>query len=68
MRTLVNSDVPEQDIVVLSPYRAQCFEIGETLKKHGLKSIAISSVVASQGMFIWTGCRRRRGDLSCKQL
>ncbi|CAB4003243.1 Hypothetical predicted protein [Paramuricea clavata] len=37
------------DIVILSPYRAQCFEITKKLKQHNLNDISVMSVVAAQG-------------------
>lgn len=48
-RELVRSGVSGDRIVVLSPYRAQCHEINEQLKQHGLKDISVMTVVAGQG-------------------
>ncbi|CAB4015333.1 Hypothetical predicted protein, partial [Paramuricea clavata] len=48
-RTLTNEGIEGKDIVILSPYRAQCFEITEKLKQHGFSDISAMSVVAAQG-------------------
>ncbi|XP_028391339.1 helicase with zinc finger domain 2-like isoform X2 [Dendronephthya gigantea] len=48
-RRLVGEGVDCKNIVILSPYRAQCSEISNKLKEHGLKDIFVSSVVAAQG-------------------
>ena len=48
-RKLTNEGVKGEDIVVLSPYRAQCYEVTEKLKTHGMSGISVMSVVAAQG-------------------
>lgn len=55
-RRLVREGVERKNIVVLSPYRAQCFQISEKLKQHGLNEIAVSSVVAAQGQCELSAC------------
>ena len=49
-RELVKSGVTRQKILVLSPYKAQCYYVKEELKKHGLADVAVMTVVASQGL------------------
>ena len=48
-RRLFREGIECKNIVILSPYRAQCSEISNKLKEHGLKDIFVSSVVAAQG-------------------
>ncbi|XP_028391332.1 LOW QUALITY PROTEIN: uncharacterized protein LOC114516140 [Dendronephthya gigantea] len=48
-RRLVGEGIECKNIVILSPYRAQCFQISEKLRLHGLNEISVSSVVAAQG-------------------
>lgn len=49
---MTGQGIKAKDIIILSPYRAQCFEITEKLKTVGLKEIPVTSVVAAQGKFV----------------
>ena len=46
---LIDCGLKENQIVVLSPYRAQCHLIEEALKNHELADIQVMSIVKSQG-------------------
>lgn len=43
--------VTENQISVLSPYRAQCHIIEEDLAANGIAEVSVTSIVKSQGMF-----------------
>ena len=45
--------VTENQISVLSPYRAQCHIIEEDLAANGIAEVSVTSIVKSQGMFCW---------------
>ena len=47
---------PENHIVVLSPYRAQCHLIREELAQQGLPEIPVMTIVKSQGRLIVHFC------------
>ena len=47
---------PENRIVVLSPYRAQCHLIREELAQQGLPEIPVMTIVKSQGRLIVHFC------------
>ena len=49
IKKLLNCGVTQDQIVVLSPYRAQCHIIQEDLTEHEF-SVSVSSIVKSQGM------------------
>lgn len=49
IKKLIDCEVKEHQIVVLSPYRAQCHIIGEDLAKQQLSEIPVMSIVKSQG-------------------
>jgi len=46
--------IKPQDVAVLSQYRAQCSDIEKELLKRGEKDITVSTVVAAQGLFIFS--------------
>ena len=43
--------VTENQISVLSPYRAQCHIIEKDLAAKGISKVSVTSIVKSQGMF-----------------
>ena len=43
--------VTENQISVLSPYRAQCHIIEKELAASGISKVSVTSIVKSQGMF-----------------
>ena len=50
--------VTENQISVLSPYRAQCHIIEKDLAANGISKVSVTSIVKSQGMFLfffWCG-------------
>ena len=49
IKKLIDCGVKKDQIVVLSPYRAQCYIIGEDLAKQQLSEIPVMSIVKSQG-------------------
>ena len=49
IKRLIDCGVKKDQIVVLSPYRAQCHIIGEELAKQRLSEIPVMSIVKSQG-------------------
>ena len=51
IKKLIDCGVKTDQIVVLSPYRAQCHIIGQDLAKEKLSEIRVMSIVQSQGMW-----------------
>ena len=49
IKKLIDCGVEKDQIVVLSPYRAQCHIIGEDLAQEQLSKIRVMSIVQSQG-------------------
>ena len=47
--------VTENQISVLSPYRAQCHIIEKELAASGISKVSVTSIVKSQGMFFSGG-------------
>lgn len=47
--------VTENQISVLSPYRAQCHIIEKELAANGISKVPVTSIVKSQGMFFFKG-------------
>ena len=47
--------VTENQISVLSPYRAQCHIIEKELAASGISKVSVTSIVKSQGMFFLGG-------------
>ena len=47
--------VTENQIAVLSPYRAQCHIIEKELAANGISKVSVTSIVKSQGMFFLRG-------------
>ena len=47
--------VTENQISVLSPYRAQCHVIEKELAASGISKVSVTSIVKSQGMFFLGG-------------
>ena len=45
--------VTENQISVLSPYRAQCHIIEKDLAANGISKVSVTSIVKSQGMFLF---------------
>ena len=45
--------VTENQIFVLSPYRAQCHIIEKDLAANGISKVSVTSIVKSQGMFLF---------------
>ena len=45
--------VTENKISVLSPYRAQCHIIEKDLAANGISKVSVTSIVKSQGMFLF---------------
>ena len=50
-----NDVVTENQISVLSPYRAQCYIIEKELAASGISKVSVTSIVKSQGMFFLRG-------------
>ena len=49
IKKLLYCGVTQQQIVVLCPYRAQCYIIQEDLTKNEFSEVSVSSIVKSQG-------------------
>ena len=45
--------VTENQISVLSPYRAQCHIVEKDLAANGISRVSVTSIVKSQGMFLF---------------
>ena len=56
IKKLIDCGVKKDQIVVLSPYRAQCYIIGEDLAKQQLSEIPVMSIVKSQGRMMCIKC------------
>lgn len=57
---LINQEkVLQEDVAVLSPYRAHCSELTKRLKK-SFMNVAVSTVVAAQGLFCLDSNYRRK--------
>ena len=56
IKKLIDCGVKKDQIVVLSPYRAQCHIIGEDLAKQQLSEIPVMSIVKSQGRMMCIKC------------
>lgn len=52
--------VTENQISVLSPYRAQCHIIEEDLAANGIAEVSVTSIVKSQGMFCWAIKKKKK--------
>ena len=63
IKKLIDCGVRKDQIVVLSPYRAQCHIIGEDLAKQQLSEIPVMSIVKSQGTMKCIKCSYQ-GSLS----
>ena len=48
---LLRCGVKGEEIIVLTPYRAQCHLISEGLESQGLSHISVMSIVKSQGKY-----------------
>ena len=68
---LINCNVEQDKITILSQYRAQCSEIERTLKSFGYEHPNVNTVIASQGkqcIHIWNKPSSSSSDISATYL